>query len=312
MGEVTPGRTPVSRAPWHLARHVHGTTPVCGHRRRLRAVRSTVLSPVNRAGVRRCSRCSSRQRSDLREVSSRTNGPAPARLPTAMHPGFRENPECLGAHACHNYRHPPLENPRSHSLRHPFLPRYSDHSTQQISSRPNQVSPIARPGLSQVMVRMVDATVKFPKIHTLRRRCLCVLRGHRIRRARVEGHELELGPRVGLRGRRSERGIWLQVRRYSHHHRRLNRSCFPSFGLGCDCAHGLVAEPVVDVCAPQLDLSAPRPPADRRQAAQQHNNRRGHGDGEDADGAVDAQRARRPLRGRRGRGRWGRGRGRWG
>ena len=69
-----------------------------------------------------------------------------------------------------------------------------------------------------------------------------------------------------------------------------------------DRAHGHVAEPVVDVFAPQLDLSAPRPPADQRQAAQQPNNRREHADDEDGDGvAIGAvQRARRPLRGRRG------------
>ena len=68
-----------------------------------------------------------------------------------------------------------------------------------------------------------------------------------------------------------------------------------------DRAHGHVAEPVVDIFAPQLDLSAPRPPADHRQAAQQPNNRREHADDEDGDGvAIGAvQRARRPLRGRR-------------
>jgi hypothetical protein len=77
-----------------------------------------------------------------------------------------------------------------------------------------------------------------------------------------------------------------------------------------DRAHGHVAEPVVDVFAPQLDLSAPRPPADHCQAAQQPNNRREHADDEDGDGvAIGAvQRARRPLRGRRwrvpGRRRW--------
>ena len=53
-----------------------------------------------------------------------------------------------------------------------------------------------------------------------------------------------------------------------------------------DCAHGHVAEPVVDVFAPQLDSSAPHPPADNRQAAQQPNNRNEHGDDEDADGAA--------------------------
>jgi hypothetical protein len=56
-----------------------------------------------------------------------------------------------------------------------LLATYSDNSTQQISSRPNQVSPFARSGMSQVMVRMVHAAVKFPQIHTRRRRCLCVL-----------------------------------------------------------------------------------------------------------------------------------------
>ena len=68
-----------------------------------------------------------------------------------------------------------------------------------------------------------------------------------------------------------------------------------------DRAHGHTAEPVVDVFAPQLDLSAPRPPTDHRQAAQQPNNRREHGDGEDADGAATGavQRAwGRTLRGR--------------
>ena len=73
------------------------------------------------------------------------------------------------------------------------------------------------------MVRMVHAAVKFPQIHTLRRRCLRVLRGRRVLRARVEARELELGPRAGLRGRRCERGLWLRVRRFSPHHRRLNR-----------------------------------------------------------------------------------------
>ena len=47
-----------------------------------------------------------------------------------------------------------------------------------------------------------------------------------------------------------------------------------------------IAEPVVGIFARHLDLSAPRPPADHREAAQQPNNRRGHGDGEDADGAA--------------------------
>ena len=68
-----------------------------------------------------------------------------------------------------------------------------------------------------------------------------------------------------------------------------------------DRAHGHTAEPVVDVFAPQLDLSAPHPPTDHRQAAQQPNNRREHGDGEDADGAATGavQRAwGRTLRGR--------------
>ena len=67
-----------------------------------------------------------------------------------------------------------------------------------------------------------------------------------------------------------------------------------------DRAHGHTAEPVVDVFAPQLDLSAPRPPTDHRQAAQQPNNRREHGDGEDADGAATGavQRAWGALRGR--------------
>ena len=67
-----------------------------------------------------------------------------------------------------------------------------------------------------------------------------------------------------------------------------------------DRARGHVADPVVDVFAPQLDSPAPRPPADNRQAAQQPNNRRGHGDCEDADGAAtgSVQRAWRPLRGR--------------
>ena len=77
-----------------------------------------------------------------------------------------------------------------------------------------------------------------------------------------------------------------------------------------DRAHGHVTEPEDDVFAPQLDLSAPRPPADQRQAAQQPNNRREHADDKYGDsvaiGAV--QRARRPLRGRRWR---ARGRRRW-
>ena len=77
--------------------------------------------------------------------------------------------------------------------------------------------------MSQVMVRMVHAAVKFPQIHTLRRRCLRVLRGRWVLRARVEARELELGPRAGLRGRRCERGLWLRVRRYSRHRRRLNQ-----------------------------------------------------------------------------------------
>ena len=70
---------------------------------------------------------------------------------------------------------------------------------------------------------MVHIAVQFPQIHTLRPRCMRVLRGRRVLRARVEGCELELGPRVGLRGRRCERGFWLRVRRYSHHRRRLDR-----------------------------------------------------------------------------------------
>ena len=67
-----------------------------------------------------------------------------------------------------------------------------------------------------------------------------------------------------------------------------------------DRARGHVAEPVVDVFAPLIDSPAPRPPADHRQAAQQPNNRRGHGEHEDADGAAigAVQRAWRPLRGR--------------
>ena len=98
-----------------------------------------------------------------------------------------------------------------------LLASYSDHTTQQTKV------PLCRPpSMSQVMVRMVHAAVKFPQIHTLRR-CLCVLRGRRVLRARVEARELELGPRAGLRGRRCERGLWLRVRRFSPHHRRLNR-----------------------------------------------------------------------------------------
>ena len=71
--------------------------------------------------------------------------------------------------------------------------------------------------------------------------------------------------------------------------------------------HGHTAEPVIDVLASQLDLSAPRPKADHRQAAQQPNNRREYGGDEDVDGAASGavqralgavQRARRPLRGR--------------
>jgi hypothetical protein len=54
-----------------------------------------------------------------------------------------------------------------------------------------------------------------------------------------------------------------------------------------DRARGRIAEPVVDVFAPQLDLSAPRPPADHRQAAQQRNYRDEHGADEDRDGLTN-------------------------
>jgi hypothetical protein len=53
-----------------------------------------------------------------------------------------------------------------------------------------------------------------------------------------------------------------------------------------DRAHGHIAEPVVGILARQLDLTAPRPPADHRRAAQQHNNGCGNGDCEDGDGAA--------------------------
>ena len=47
-----------------------------------------------------------------------------------------------------------------------LLASYSDHTTQQTKV------PLCRPpSMSQVMVRMVHAAVKFPQIHTLRR-CL--------------------------------------------------------------------------------------------------------------------------------------------
>ena len=77
-----------------------------------------------------------------------------------------------------------------------------------------------------------------------------------------------------------------------------------------DRDRGHFVEPVGNVLASQLDFSAPRPPADHRQAAQQHHNRREHADDEDGDGVATGavQRARRPLRGRRwrvrGRRRW--------
>ena len=57
--------------------------------------------------------------------------------------------------------------------------------------------------------------------------------------------------------------------------------------VGGDRAHGHTVEPVVDVFAPQLDLSAPRPPADHRQAAQQRNYRDEHGADEDRDGLTN-------------------------